>query len=149
MWLASCLGHLLPSTPNPKLQTLKQEGCGSLPGAGTFYGSYESGPSVLVGNAWVCFDDGPGQSDGTNNIYGCGKSSSSFEISREAPNLACGVFTRALGDKNVGPWTGLKGSNTKNEGASVLKGSGGGGLLCCKKPCEPLHPAPWTLNPGP
>ena len=49
---------------------LTQEGCGSQPGAGTFYGSYESGPSVLVGNAWVCFDDGPGQSDGTNNIYG-------------------------------------------------------------------------------
>jgi len=128
-----------------KANGLTQESCGTLPAEGTFYATYESGP----GRRWICHEDGPGQSDGFNDIYGCGKSSANFQITREPPHLLCGVLTRAIGNKDIGSWTNMEGTNSFMESAVVQKVEGNGGVLCCKTPCEVCGHGTYSLGAVP
>ena len=74
---------------------------------------------------------GPGNQNGTNNLYGCGDIGSTADKS-------CAPFTHMLRDSDCQeepPWSCADGplGNSQDEYSVVTKlGSGLGGVLCCK-----------------
>ena len=118
--------HICLDADEAEANGLTAESCSNAAAAGTFYGTYESS-----GGYWNC------ETDGQNDIWGCGKSGPGFAISNE--DASCSVLTKVIGnndigdcnDPEVGCWENLGADGGLTELAATRKFPGGGGVMCC------------------
>ena len=118
--------HICLDADEAEENGLTADTCNSAPPVGTFYATYESS-----GGWWNC------ETDGQNDIWGCGKSGPGFQISNE--NAPCSVLTKVIGNNQVGDcsnpdigcWENLGADGGLTELYSTRKFPGGGGVMCC------------------
>ena len=109
--------HVCLDAAETSLNGLTADQCLAAPGAGTFYGTYQSSAG-----GWDC------HTSGQNDIWGCGRAGNGFTPVEGHP---CGSLMHALGNNDAGAWTNL-GSDTTHELAVIRKVSeANGGVMCC------------------
>jgi len=120
-----------PSQGDASNLGLTQSLCSNSAAAGDFYSSKQSS-----NGGWSC-------GSGTNDLWGCGKDGNGVSYQPST----CGVFTKAIGNKDYGSWSGL--SHSTQETQYVTKGIGNGGVLCCADPSAPTLPPTSAPTPPP